>query len=83
MSAVKHITATDDAMDPIPSTLRTYNAKLTKEEVEADNLRVRLRGLRPQGGDDDSSAGLPKLPGPKVPAKAAEVKGVLAGPEQK
>ena len=63
---VRHISGLDDAFDPVPSSLRTYNAKLTKEEVEAENLRLRLRGLKPAGGDDDD--GLPRVQNPKVPA---------------
>ena len=61
-SAVKHISATDDAMDPVPSSLRSFNAKLTKEEVEAENLRLRMRGLRPAGPTEDSEEGFPKAP---------------------
>ena len=64
-ASVRHIAAIDDAFDPVPSSLRTYNAKLTKEEVEAENLRLRLRGFKPAGGEDDDS--LPKFPNPKVP----------------
>ena len=40
-AAVKHISGLDDAMDPLPSSLRTYNAKLAKEEVEAENLMMK------------------------------------------
>ena len=58
-AAVKHISGLDDAMDPVPSSLRTYNAKLTKEEVEAENLRMRMRGLRPVASGDDAEDGLP------------------------
>ena len=65
-ASVRHISGLDDAFDPVPSSLRTYNAKLTKEEVEAENLRLRLRGLKPAGGDDDD--GLPRVQNPKVPA---------------
>ena len=82
-AAVKHITATDDPMDPIPTTLRTYNAKLTKEEVEAENLRLRMRGLRPHN-QDDAEDGLPKLPfvpGPKPKPKfGPNKKGGLPAP---
>ena len=70
-AAVKHITATDDPMDPIPTSLRTYNARLTKEEVEAENLRLRMRGLRPHNADD-AEEGLPRtpfVPGPKPKPK--------------
>jgi hypothetical protein len=59
-AAVKHISGLDDAMDPVPSSLRTYNAKLTKEEVEAENLRMRMRGLRPVASGGDAEDGLPK-----------------------
>ena len=79
---MKHITAIDDAMDPIPPTLRAYSAKLTKEEVEAENLRVRLRGLRPHC-EDDANTGLPKTPGPKADAKAKKTKGALPAPDSK
>ena len=47
-------------MDPVPSSLRTYNAKLTKEEAEAENLRMRMRGLRPVSQRDDAEDGLRK-----------------------
>ena len=59
-AAVKHISGLDDAMDPVPSSLRTYNAKLTKEEVEAENLRMRPRGLRPVVSGYDAEDGLHK-----------------------
>ena len=59
-AALKHISGLDDAMYPVPSSLRTYNAKLTKEEVEAENLRMRMRGLRPVASGDDAEDGLPK-----------------------
>ena len=82
-ASVKHITATDDAMDPLPSSLRTYNAKLTKEEVEAENLRLRVRGLKPHG-EDDASDGLPKFPGPKPSPKTPNPgpKGGLQAPKK-
>jgi hypothetical protein len=70
-------------MDPIPTTLRTYNARLTKEEVEAENLRLRMRGLRPHNADD-AEEGLPKPPfvlGLKSKPKfKANDKGGLQGP---
>lgn len=83
-ASVKHITATDDPMDPIPTTLRTYNAKLTKEEVEAENLRLRMRGLRPHT-QDDAEDGLPKpfVPGPKPkPKPKYGDKGGLQAPQK-
>ena len=59
-AAVKHISGFNDAMDPVPSSLWTFNTKLTKEELEAENLRVRLRGLRPVATGVDAEDGLPK-----------------------
>jgi hypothetical protein len=63
-ASVRHISAIDDAFDPVPTSLRSYNAQLTKAEVEAENLRLRLRGLKPAGGDDDD--GFPKIGNPKA-----------------
>ena len=41
-AAVKHISGLDDATESVPSSLCTNNAKRTKEEVEAENLRMRV-----------------------------------------
>ena len=80
-ASVKHIAAIDDAFDPVPTSLRSYNAKLTKEEVEAENLRLRMRGLKPTGGeDDDGLPKPPKAPGPKNPKAKRKGEGGLAPP---
>ena len=69
---VKHFTGGEDALDPVPQSLKAFNARRVREEVEADNLRFRSRGLvpPPEGGAHSSEdLGGVQASGPKAKPK--------------
>ena len=69
--AVKHFTGDSDALDLVPSSLRTFNARKLKEEVDIENLRARQKGLAPTPDAADAAevGGLPS-PGNNTAPKA-------------
>ena len=65
---VKHFAGDTSALDPVPQTLKAWNARRTKDELEAENLRQRQRGLlTPAGADAGDDAGVRT----SAPARAA------------
>ena len=79
--AVKHFGGGAQAMDPIPQSLRAHNAKKVREEVEAENLRLRTRGLQAPPGaaaGDDIGGALSANPKAKSKAKGGS-KGAADG----
>ena len=58
-------------MDPVPQSLKTFNARRVREEVEAENLRFCTSGLAapPEGAAnnlDDAISSPPPIRSPKA-----------------
>ena len=65
-SGVKHFTSTHSAGTVVPVALRTFAFRKVKEEVEAENLRLRASNALPSGplAGDDAVAALPGATSP-------------------
>jgi hypothetical protein len=84
-TAVRHFGGSVDAMDPVPLSLRAFNAKRAKEEADVENHRFRGKGLAaPAGGLGGSLAddgGLANdRSAAKARAKGSPKKGAKGGP---
>ena len=57
-SGVKHMSASSAKVSVVPSELRSFAMRLSKEEVEVENLRIRAAGNRSNGYDEATGTGL-------------------------